>query len=41
MLEMQQKVKRYKEHIRELESQLEQSVVAITTHEQKVTNYFH
>ncbi|KAL9963272.1 hypothetical protein ACROYT_G032456 [Oculina patagonica] len=35
MLDLQQKVKRYKEHIRELESELEQSMAAITSHEQK------
>ena len=40
ILDMQQKVKRYKEHIYELKSELEQRAEAITLHEQKVTHFY-
>ena len=38
VFEMQQKVKRYKEHIYELESELEQRAATIATCEEKVLN---
>ena len=41
MLDMQQKVKRYKEHIYELESELQQRAELLTSHEQKVTGVCH
>lgn len=36
-MEIQQKVKRYKDRILELENELEQGAAAITAYEQKVT----
>lgn len=41
MLDMQQKVKRYKEHIYELESELQQRAELLASHEQKVTGVCH
>lgn len=40
-MEIQQKVKRYKDRILELENELEQGAAAITAYEQKVTYCFH
>ena len=36
---MQQKVKRYKEHVHELESELEERGVTIATYKEKVLNF--
>ena len=40
-MEIQQKVKRYKDRILELEDELEQGAAAMTVYEQKVTYCFH
>ena len=40
-MEIQQKVKRYKDRILELENELEQREAAITAYEQKVTSCVH
>ena len=39
LFEMQQKVKRYKEHIYEVESELEERERAIATYKEKVLNF--
>ena len=40
-MEIQQKVKRYKDRILELENELERGAAAITAYEQKVTYCVH